>query len=245
VGDRGAGGNLRGQGEGIVHQTFRGHRLQDEAAAFGLDAVERLPGEQEIEGALEAKGARERVRQAAIARDAAVDLHGAEARVGGGEAEVAAEREAEAHAQGVAVDRADDHFVGMAQPDRRPLLRVRPADGRLRLRVGLVGEAAAANRGARAERGAVPVEDERAHRRIEIGGAHVFVQDRIHFVVHRVVPLGAVEREDTDAAFDPEQHGFVCHGFPLRGFCHRDDRAGLGGVGGRRNSAAKRAGAHC
>src|SRR6185503_10330321 len=132
---------------------------------------------------------------AAAGDDGEVDLGEAQARVGGGDADVAGQRQLEAAAEGVAADGGDDrlraalhqgaelHAPAVLAEDRRHLGRGELAD------VGAGGERLVAGADHHDDADAV-VGDQPLEGGIEVAP---------HGLVHRVVNLGPVERDGADA----------------------------------------------
>ena len=90
------------------------HDAADQAGALGLGGVHHAAGQRHVHGLGLADGARQALRAAGAGNDAELDLGLAEARVVGGDDEVAHHRQLAAAAERKSADRRDHRLADLA-----------------------------------------------------------------------------------------------------------------------------------
>lgn len=204
-----AGGQARGEFADLGLQLVIGDHFADQAGVQRALGVPQFVEEQQALGRFAADQPRQVPAGAGIRAVGHAGVAGLEARRGAGDAEVAAQGQVHAGADGGAVDRGDGRLVQAVQAGHQGVGGFGPAVGfQLAARFGLgpFGEV-----GAGAEAAALAGQHDDAHGRVDGVGVEQRVQVLQRGNVQRVALFGAVQGDPGDAVLDPAERGCVSH----------------------------------
>ncbi|MNQ90315.1 hypothetical protein D3C85_1056510 [compost metagenome] len=199
-------GDLRRHLQRLVEDAFGRHHAADQPAALGFPRVHQAPGQAQVHGLGLADGAGQALGAAGARQGADLDLRLAEARVVGGDEQVAHHRQFAATAQGQAAHRRDHRLAAarhLFPVGRHEVLQIDVGE---RL-VAQLGDVRTGGEGLVAAG-----DDHGADISIGLEGAQRVAQLRHQLPIQRIEHLRAMEGDEPYRLMPLDQDGAVAHG---------------------------------